>query len=229
MSDLLCYSEKYNVLLINIPKSASKSMNHALEIKSKDHIPFCILEHMLPKDIIENAIRLVSFRNPWERMVSMYLYKKRKGYFGPDTKLLTFMDYVKSGEYRWNDGVFDKYSNLSWIKTLKIGDMNRRIEQTGTYWDYIVNYDNIKDNWDDFRNKFNIDCPDLPHEHKAKEYQYINFYQRMEYCLDMNLVESVQNLFIEDIYSQKWEFGQKNNSYFGSWGEKKVFEPKHNK
>ena len=51
----------------------------------------------------------------------------------------------------------------------------------------------------------------------------------MEYCLDMNLVESVQNLFIEDIYSQKWEFGQKNNSYFGSWGEKKVFEPKHNK
>jgi hypothetical protein len=106
--------------------------------------------------------------------------------------------------------------------------MNRRIEQTGTYWDYIINYDNINDNWDDFRNKFNIDCPDLPHEHKAKEYQYVNYYQRMEYCLDMNLVESVQNLFIEDIYSQKWEFGQKNNSYFGSWGDKKVFEPKDN-
>ena len=78
----------------------------------------------------------------------------------------------------------------------------------------IINYDKINEGWDTFRNKFNIDCPDLPHEHKAKDYNYVNYYQRMEYSLNLNLVESVQNLFIEDIYSQRWEFGQKNENDF---------------
>jgi len=213
-NDLVCYSEKHNVILINVPKSASKSMNEALGIKNREHIPFCILEHMLPKDIIDNAIRLVSFRNPWERMVSMYLYKKRKGYFGDDEKVLTFEDYIKTGEYRWNDGMFDKFSNMSWIKTLSVGDMTDRINDKGSWWDMIINYDKITEGWDTFRNKFNIDCPDLPHEHKAKKYNYVEYYQRMEYALNLNLVESVQNLFVEDIYTQRWEFGQKNQNDF---------------
>jgi len=103
---------------------------------------------------------------------------------------------------------------MAWIKTLSVGDMTDRINEKGCWWDMIINYDKISEGWDTFRNKFNIDCPDLPHEHKAKKYNYVEYYQRMEYALNLNLVESVQNLFVEDIYTQRWEFGQKNQNDF---------------
>ena len=76
------YSAKHNVLFVHIPKNAGTSMNKVLEIEPKKtkHYPLSVLEAYTPEPIFDNAIKIAIVRNPWERMVSHYVYSQQKGH-----------------------------------------------------------------------------------------------------------------------------------------------------
>ena len=209
MIKLPCYNEKTNVLFIHIPKNASLSISNGLDIDIKKHYPYFILEQMIPKDIIENSIKVACVRNPWERMASMLKYHQKKGYYPENYNLRTF---INNGKQRWNMSNFDFMSQFRWCYSLETDTMNEIQEKNpnDTWMDFIFNYDRLDKDWNEFRDLFRLDIPDLGITHSSGEYSYKEEYQSSEHQYAFALISNVQTLFADDIYFMKWEFGKKH-------------------
>ena len=133
-------SHKYKLIYFHIPKCAGVSVRKAIEIDKSSH-PFphknvstalAIDVRYTTNDDIYNSYHKFSIvRNPFERMVSLYSFRKKQGDLyihanlfdsdvGPDGKVWDFNRWIKSPEMKGttNDGLkrmcSDSYFNSYW-------------------------------------------------------------------------------------------------------------------
>ena len=78
-------SHKYKLIFFHIPKNAGVSVRNALKIDRKSHnFPFTNVSVALPIDVKANTLesiyneyhKFAIVRNPYERMVSLYNFRK---------------------------------------------------------------------------------------------------------------------------------------------------------
>lgn len=84
-------------------------------------------------------------RNPYERVVSYFLYRKRRGFNLPSC---TFKSYCQQQAYFFPRMTYDWYVGKHKL-------------------DYIIRFENLQNDWANMCNKFNWNFPSLPHTNKA--------------------------------------------------------------
>ena len=144
------YSPKHNVLFVHIPKNAGTSMNKVLEIEPKKtkHYPLSVLEAYTPEPIFDNAIKIAIVRNPWERMVSHYVYRQQKGY---DTKGAPFYLWLRKGAIQFNMQTFDSMPQCKWL-------MKQDSLEAENSIDYVMNFEKLDEQWEEICDLEKLSC-----------------------------------------------------------------------
>ena len=83
---MLNISKKYPLVFFHLPKNAGKSVCRALQIDKEFHPPHLNQTVLLGDDIRESyslekwdgLVKFVIVRNPWDRMVSLYHFRKKE-------------------------------------------------------------------------------------------------------------------------------------------------------
>lgn len=223
------YSNKSNILFIHIPKCAGKSFEVALGISSQkevekytwrtfpnkvskyflkltsDHKAFprlwgvgdvsLTLQHLtyaeiellqlIDKKIIDSSIKVAIVRNPFDRCVSSY---KHMG--GENQSFKDFLMTYYSSPNRNHNDLAHKRPQIDYLR-----DKSGKI-----VIDNIIYFENLNNEFLQFKNKYNIKALDLPHIGKQKRKLSYQKY----YCDESK--EIVETLFKEDIDQFNYTF-----------------------
>jgi hypothetical protein len=206
---------KCGVWFVDIPRTSSSSLKVELGIKYgwpygkgnllekefaslsyfSDHLKASQIQSILGNKNWEKLFTFTVVRNPWERMVSIYNYRKRKNQIPTD---LTFKDYVKLYQED-NSSQLLKHPHLG----KNIANMCDYIsdEQGRVIVDYIVKYENREQDLQYVREKLNF--PNLGkltlQLASPKDINYQEYY-------DEESIEIVSSLFARDIKEFKYSF-----------------------
>ena len=150
-------SHKYKLIFFHIPKNAGVSVRNALKIDRKSHnFPFTNVSVALPIDVKANTLesiyneyhKFAIVRNPYERMVSLYNFRKQgndlydyvgmhESPIGPDGKIWDFNRWILSPEMKGTDEmgqkrmITDSYFHAYWyFKDHKRGYVGRNFIRT---------------------------------------------------------------------------------------------------
>tara|TARA_R100000329_G_scaffold20105_1_gene19824 strand:- start:296 stop:1042 length:747 start_codon:yes stop_codon:yes gene_type:complete len=148
---------KYKLIFFHIPKNAGVSVRNALKIDRKSHnFPFTNVSVALPIDVKANTLesiyndyhKFTIVRNPYERMVSLYNFRKQgndlydyvgmhESPIGPDGKIWDFNRWILSPEMKGTDEmgqkrmITDSYFHAYWyFKDHKRGYVGRNFIRT---------------------------------------------------------------------------------------------------
>ena len=71
------------LLFIHLPKTAGTSINRTLQLPRpsdlwpKKHYDFTSVKEVFPPEVLQRAFIFSIVRNPWDRLVSFYFYRRR--------------------------------------------------------------------------------------------------------------------------------------------------------
>lgn len=190
-------SHKYKFIFIHIQKTAGKSILNAFDINSgADHryASDQLIEY--GQTIWDSYFKFAFVRNPWDRLVSGYEYRKKGGNGSPNdlkrSKLYpsTFYDFclqlddfislkdelMFSPQYKW---IYDKHGKLM--------------------VDYIGRFENIDHDFGKICHKLNIHEYSLPHINKTKHRPYFEYFNN-------ETRKIVSHLYKEDIELFNYSF-----------------------
>ena len=203
------YSAKHNVLFVHIPKNAGTSMNKVLEIEPKKtkHYPLSVLEAYTPEPIFDNAIKIAIVRNPWERMVSHYVYRQQKGH---DQKGAPFYLWLRKGAIQFNMQTFDSMPQCKWL-------MKQDSLEAENSIDYVMNFEKLDEQWEEICDLEKLSCEPLPKLNTNPQYDYTDFYKTID---DIVLVG---HYFRADVKLFGYEFGVPNDFDLMKGSRKKDF------
>lgn len=200
------YSSKHNLIFIHIPKCAGKSFEVALDIATKQevsqykwrsninrlgklilkktydrkaltrlwgvhditlalqHLTYAEIEllNLLDATILQKAIKVAIVRNPYDRAVSSYLHMGEN--------YVDFLDFLKQyymASNRDHNALAHKRSQVDFLRDKK-----------GIFaMDYVIRFENLHEDFEDFKVKFGIHSDKLPHIGKQKNKKdYMDYY-----------------------------------------------------
>ena len=180
------------VLFVHVPKCAGTFIEKYMtpntdwdEIKEK-HLSF---EESIDKyglDTIERCFRFAIVRNPYERLVSFFLYHQRK-----KSKLFntTYID-ERFRKFRTNylnnfqDFVFNlrHYHHLleSWVVNDIAPCHQFIVNRFGLELDLVLKQEELKDGIQELNSRLNINLPNVKVNHAPSDYDYNEFYTEKE-------------------------------------------------
>ena len=173
-------------IFIHINKTAGTSIGRAIGLPLKDHLTAAEIIDRIGKDKWDSAYKFTLVRNPWDKVVSHYEYRRKKNKTHIASRNVTFTQWVRMtyGE----DKNLDFYDNpksfqpqVEWLK-----DDQGRISI-----DFAGRFESIDRDFDHIRSVLGINA-DLPHLNASKRAAYQSYY-------DDDTREIVGRWFCEDI------------------------------
>lgn len=182
---MICRKNKF--IFIHIPKNAGEAISQALEIKpSRNQHKFkfetCILdkhetitECMTLKKSTENYFRFSFVRNPWDRLVSMWSYSKKRGMQPIATA--SFEYFIKNQE-----------AILSQVSETYLSNSQRKINvlypqyfYISDWWgnnvmDFIGKFENLQSDFDIVCDKIGIPRRTIPKKNPSNHKHYTEYY-----------------------------------------------------
>jgi hypothetical protein len=176
------YSVRYDLFFIHIPKTAGTSIHTALEIEPdrRGHRTLETLYDLYGTTILKTPCFTV-VRNPWDRMVSLYEFRKQKKDI-PSS--YTFKKWLLKGA-------------VSIIERMNCVDI---VALDGTKPVEVLRYENLAQEWNNFAIKYKIETKELPKLNAAdKRADYRNYY-------DQESLKLVEKVFEKDIKQFNYNF-----------------------
>lgn len=169
-----------NFVFVHNPKTGGSSVRNAL-------LPFGVTDKQHagifpPRGYNSKTFRIVTVRNPWDRMVSGYEYSQRN----KDEKE-PFEEWLRGGD-PWSIGPFDF----------------KRTPQCYWAWacNYVLRFEHLSSDFANVCNDMNIDA-ELPHVNKSQRRE-----DYREYYTSDKLIEVVEDRFKPDIIRFDYKFGE---------------------
>lgn len=211
-------SDKYECILIHIPKTAGTSMEYVLgmhgdkdtvglerdlshnsEVDYKNffgrdlqHLTFNELKKHLkmPKDKFNNYFKFAFVRNPWDRMVSEFSWDSNwnKG----DGRFSR--SYFRKKVFE----LFAKYKKDSLTAKHYIPQSKFIVEDDQVLVDFVGKYENLEQDWANLCNKLGIN-KDLPERMTSERKEYHKYY-------DSNTKKIISKIYARDIEIFNYKF-----------------------
>lgn len=198
---------------MHVPKTGGTSISNWLDIQQGEqyfnfhsyrfnnnkcalqHIPYNNLGKLLDPEIYANYYKFAIVRNPWDRLVSTYKWRKNKNQ--NFTKFVKFA-YNLYKEYGFENlhkypGFSKHYCAHFYPQYMYVPD---NIEELDNF--DILRFENLSDDILKVKNKLGIN-PQLPHLNKTKQDNYKNYY-------DDETKELVREMYYKDIHMFNYTF-----------------------
>lgn len=180
-------------IFIHINKTAGTSIGNAIGLPIKHHQTAREVIARIGMDQWDAAYKFTLVRNPWDKVVSHYEYRRKRNKTGLANNEIAFPVWVKKTYGPDKDPYY--YNNpkafqpqVDWLKD---DDGNISI-------DYIGKFESINEDFKQIKNAIGIDA-ELPHLNASKRSGYRHYY-------DEETREIVSRWFHEDIDSFGYRF-----------------------
>ncbi len=144
-------SDKYKIIFIHVPRTGGGTINNLLEIPREDqgHRASWEIRMSIDPGKWEEYDKIVMCRNPWDRMVSLYKYRMKKGY---DTKtkfdVSSFRNWLVNPEARKFGGELEREPVWSIINMPNHDIMkNHDIFSKSVYKLTVIPFETMCDSW----------------------------------------------------------------------------------
>lgn len=153
-------SHQYKCVFIHVNKNAGCSIERAFGWKLRDHArPLDIIKE-IGEEKWNRYFKFAVVRNPWDRLVSMYLSQKRER----RDKAKNFKQWL---EESWKYKKWDGNSKQ---------DQFHQISVDGKIcMDYLIRFENLQDGFDHICKELGVELI-LPHLNKSDHLHYSNYY-----------------------------------------------------
>lgn len=173
-------------IFIHINKTAGTSIGRAIGLPVKDHLMATEVIDRIGAEKWNNAYKFTLVRNPWDKVVSHYEYRRKKDKTGIASGNIAFGDWVKMTYGENKDCTY--YNNprsfqpqVDWLK-----DKHGRIAM-----DFVGKFETINEDFKHIKQVIGVDAA-LPHLNASKRESYQSYY-------DDETREIIANWFREDI------------------------------
>ena len=180
-------------IFIHINKTAGTSIGKAIGLPVKHHMMATEVIARIGLDKWNTAYKFTVVRNPWDKVVSHYEYRRKKNKTEIATRNISFSDWVKM-TYGENKDTF-YYNNprsfqpqVDWLKD----------KQGNISMDYVIRFESINEDFDHVKSAIGLDAS-LPHLNASKRDSYQSYY-------DDETRTIVAKWFREDIDQFEYDF-----------------------
>jgi len=157
-------------IFIHINKTAGTSIGNAIGLPVKHHQTAREIIAKIGKDKWNTAYKFTLVRNPWDKVVSHYEYRRKRNKTEVATRNVSFSEWVKKTYGTDKDPFF--YNNpkafqpqVEWLKD----------EQGRIAIDFIGKFESINDDFDQIKRIIGIEA-ELPHLNASKRASYQSYY-----------------------------------------------------
>ena len=131
-------------------------------------------------------------RNPWDRMLSLFLWRKKVKFIPKNLEFKNFIiewDFwkmYKKVRYEDSKRILTSASQADWFN----GELN---------FDFVGRFENIQKDFDEICHSINLELTQLPHRYKTNHGHYSLYY-------DKEMKEAVEKIWYKDIDLFKYKF-----------------------
>lgn len=213
-------SSKYPLIFLHIPKCAGTSLCNMLQIPkdNRGHGNYSELKHRINPEIWNSHKKFTVVRNPFDRIVSTYAYRKQKKYdcqfFKKDMYGNPLEDDYTFEDWFWNLDVHLHFGmhatvhskNLHWPSNMTssydlILDNNNEISI-----DYIARFENLNDDLKIIFDDLNLKLPEMSKQNKSKHKHYSEYFK----CkTGESIKEMIYDIFKKDFDAFGYEYEEK--------------------
>jgi len=180
-------------IFIHINKTAGTSIGRAIGLPVKHHLMATEVIDRIGMDAWNQAYKFTVVRNPWDKVVSHYEYRRKKNKTEIASRGVPFSEWViktygenKDAFYYNNPRSFQ--AQVEWLK-----DTNGVISM-----DYIIRFESINEDFEHVRAVIGLEA-ELPHLNASTRTGYQTYY-------DNETREIVARWFREDIAAFNYDF-----------------------
>jgi hypothetical protein len=173
-------------IFIHINKTAGTSVGKAIGLPVKDHLTARDIIARIGKEKWNTAFKFTVVRNPWDKVVSHYEYRRKKNKTEIASRNISFTDWVKMtyGEEKNTFYYNNPRSFQPQVEWLKDNDGKISI-------DFIGKFESINADFNQIKNAIGLDA-ELPHLNASNRASYRSYY-------DDDTRDIVARWFQEDI------------------------------
>jgi hypothetical protein len=179
-------------IFIHINKTAGTSIGNAIGLPIKDHLTAKEVIARIGESKWNEAYKFTLVRNPWDKVVSLYEYRRKKDRTEIAARGISFSDWVKMtyGEDRNYDyyNVKSFQPQVDWLK-----DNEGKISI-----DFVGKFESINEDFNHIKSVIGLDT-ELPYLNASKRFGYQAYY-------DNETRDIVARWFHEDIDLFAYEF-----------------------
>lgn len=194
------YADQYRCIFIHIPKAAGSSVAKALFGKSSRHLSYIDYEAANPKKF-ERYFKFAFVRNPWDRLVSAYVFLKNGGMNSQDRNwadlnLASYNDFDS-----FVKGWVNKNNIMTWVHFIPqfnfICDAEMNIKM-----DFVGRFETIDSDFSFIQGKIGLPLNELPKVNASrKKESYTSYYTEESRQI-------VADVYKEDIRLFNYYFGK---------------------
>ena len=180
-------------IFIHINKTAGTSIGNAIGLPIKHHQTAREVIARIGKDKWDKAYKFTLVRNPWDKVVSHYEYRRKRNKTDLATQDITFAEWVRKTYGPDKDPFY--YNNpkafqpqVEWLKD----------DEGHISIDFIGKFETIDADFEQIRSAIGLDAK-LPHLNASKRVSYQDYY-------DDETREIVARWFREDIEAFSYRF-----------------------
>ena len=179
-------------IFIHINKTAGTSIGRAIGLPLKDHLTAKEVIARIGRHQWNGAYKFTMVRNPWDKAVSLYEYRRKKDRTNITSHGISFSDWVKmTYGLQKNPSYYNVKSFQPQVDWLKDNDGNISM-------DFIGKFETINEDFDQIKNAIGLETS-LPCLNAGKRIGYQSYY-------DDETRDIVARWFHEDIEVFDYEF-----------------------
>lgn len=182
----LQHGNKLPFVFVHINKTAGTSVGNAIGLANKNHLTVKEIITRIGQAPWDAAYKFTFVRNPWDKTVSLYEYRRKKNKTQIATLGINFEDWVSKtlGDEQdplFHDNLKSFQPQVEWLK-----DLHGQISL-----DYIGKFESLNQDFEAIRKVIGVDTP-LPHLNASSRAPYQSYYSEKTRAL-------VSRWFAEDI------------------------------
>jgi hypothetical protein len=180
-------------VFVHINKTAGTSVGKAIGLSTKNHLTVKEIISEIGQFQWENAYKFTFVRNPWDKTVSLYEYRRKKNKTQIAKREISFEEWVNKTIGEDQDSFF--YDNpksfqpqVEWLKN----------SEDQILIDYIGKFESLNEDFEKIRTIVGVEAQ-LPHLNASSRAPYQSYYSN-------KTREAVSRWFGEDIEHFKYKF-----------------------